>query len=293
MGATRSRSDSTIKTSLATRPFIVVGLYVLGLANSVADKVVASIATDGFFIGLLNTFDVSIVVLAAGFVGLRLAAGTPDRAVDGTDFLVGVVYLLGLCMPLSPISTAALTFLALYEYFRNIESPEPTAAATLFLGITVCQLWGGVMLKMFALPILSVDATLVSEVLGLIKDGAINHSENVIDIVGGQSLIILPRCSSLSNISYALLCWLTLVRAGRVYWRKTDLYMMPIVIAGVVVINVLRMTLMGINREMYLVLHGALGANVTNTVTLAMAIVAAWYTLERSPGHRRLGDARP
>jgi hypothetical protein len=289
----RSRSGSTITASLATRPFVVVGLYVLGLANSVADKVVVSIATDGFLTGLLNTFDISVVVLAAGFVGLRHAAKTPGRAVDGADFLVGVVYLLSLCIPLSPVSTAALTFLALYEYIRNIDSPEATAASTLFLGIAVCQLWGGMMLKLFSLPILSIDATLVAEVLGLIKDGAVEHSENVIDIVGGQSLIILPRCSSLSNISYALLCWLTLVRVGRVYWRKTDLYMMPIVIAGVFVINVLRMTLMGINPEMYLVLHGALGANVTNTLILAMAVAAAWYTLERSPDHRRLNDARP
>src|ERR1700744_1796171 len=146
------------------RSFLVVGLYVLGVINGVMDKVVNGIAADGILAALMNTFGVSVVVIAATVIGLKLAVRTPDRAIDGWDLLVGTIYLLSLCVLRGYASMAALTFFAAYEGLRNRRSAEAVAAASLFIGITACQLWGRVILELFALPILGVDAALVASV---------------------------------------------------------------------------------------------------------------------------------
>ena len=266
-----------------TRPFLIAGLYLLGIVNGLADTVAASIASDGFASALTNTFGVSVVVIAAAAAGLNLAARSPGRSIDWLDRGVGAMYLAALCVPRSLVSLAALTFLAAYEAVRGRRSAAATAAASLFIGIAVCQLWGRVFLQLFAEPVLGADAALVATLLNIIQGGGAEHAGNLVNTVTGQSLIILPRCSSLSNISYALLCWMTVLRASRPQWRKADLRMLPVVVGGVVLLNVVRMTLMGVSPGLYLLVHGPAGVNVTNSLVLVLAIGAAWYALGRDP----------
>src|SRR3954453_2055754 len=82
-------------TRIGRRSFIVVGLYFLGGANGLTDRVVSSIATEGIVTALINTFDVSVVVILAAVIGLKLAARTPDQAINRLDWLVVALYLLG------------------------------------------------------------------------------------------------------------------------------------------------------------------------------------------------------
>jgi len=268
---------------ISRRSFIVVGLYFLGVANGMTDKVVSGIATEGILSALINTFGVSVVVIMAAVIGLKLAAGTPDQAINRLDWLVGALYLLCLCVPRSFASLGALTFFAVYEGIRNRQSSAATAAASLFVGIAACHLWGKVALHLFALPILRVDAALVANLLSVFQGGIVEYTDNVVNTARGQSLIILLPCSSLSNISYGLLCWMTVVRASRPSWRMADLTMVPVVVVGIVLLNVLRMTLMGVSRETYLFIHGSAGTDVTHCLILILAITAAWRTLGCAP----------
>ena len=228
-------------------------------------------------------------------VGLKLAVRTPDRAIDNRDWLAGKLYLLDLCVPRSYASMAALTFLAAYEGIRNRRSAEAVAAASLFIGITAWQLWGRTLLELFALPISGVDATLVAGVLNILQGGDVEHVGNLVNTLQGQSLVILPGCSSFSNISYALFCWMAMVRACRPCWRKTDMAMVPIVVIGVVLLNVLRLALMGSAANFIFFIHSTAGANVTNSLILIVAITAAWRTLGHNcvSGQRCVADAKP
>ena len=268
---------------IGRRSLIVVGLYFLGVANGLTDRVVNSIATEGILTALINTFDVSVVVIIAAITGLKLATRTPDQAINRLDWLVVAVYLLGLCLPRSFASMAALTFFAIWEGIRSRHSAAATAAASLFVGISVCLLWGKVALQLFALPILGADAALVANLLSVLQGDVVEYTYNVVNTARGQSLIILPPCSSLSNISYGLLCWMTVIRASRPSWQTADLAMVPVIVVGIILLNVLRMTLMGFSREFYLFIHGSAGTNVTNCLILILAITAAWHTLGRAP----------
>jgi hypothetical protein len=269
---------------------VVAGLYLLGMANGAANSVTSSIISKGFWGALFDTFDVSVVVIAATAVGLRLAMHTPDRPIDRLDRLTGAVYLLGLCVPLSPASLAALTFLAVYESSRNFRSVETLASSSLFLGIAVCQMWGALVLDLFAPSLLALDAAMAARVLNLIQGGGVESIGNLVETAQGQPLAIMTGCSSLSHMSYAFLCWLTMVRACRPSWQWTDLPMALVVATFVIGVNIVRLALMGISRDSYLLLHGPVGAYATSVLILFAASAAAWRTLAFGPAPARPAD---
>jgi hypothetical protein len=69
---------------------------------------------------------------------------------------------------------------------------------------------------------------------------------------------------------------MTVLRSWRTEWRRADLYTITGVILAVVAFNVFRMTLMGLSRNAYLLIHGPLGADVFNSLILIVAAAAAW-----------------
>jgi hypothetical protein len=267
------------------RPAAIGALYLLGVANGLAGNIVMTICANGFSSALADTFDVSLVVIAATSVGMMLIARTPRGRIDTWDRVAGATYLLGLCIPHSAASMAALTFFAAYEGIRQRRSVEAVAAASLFIGIAICQTWGLVLLHLFAGPLLAVDATFVAWLLGTIQGDGVEHIGNLVEVADGQPLVIMIGCSSFSNMSFALLCWMTVVRASRPGWLRSDLGIAFGVVIAVIALNVLRMGLMGLSRDAYLLLHGPVGANVFNTLILVTAISAGWYA--SAPGKAR------
>jgi hypothetical protein len=250
----------------------------LGVANGILMGVLQSVATKGMWGALAAGFDVSIVVIAATIVGISLSGRVPGGRVTALDWLVGGVYVALISVPWGGASWTALTLLAFYEAVRKPRSTEAIAAACLFVGIAVTQLWGHVILNLFAAPLLEIDTSLVAHLLGFI-DGGVEHFSNVIENSEGQSLVIMTPCSSLSQISYGLLCWMTVVRAVRAEWRWADVPMALVVVTSVVALNVLRMTLMGLSAEWYALAHGPIGAQFHNAFVLLVAISAGWRAI--------------
>jgi hypothetical protein len=260
------------------RPQIVTGLYLLGVANGIVMVVLQSVTTKGMWGALAAGFDVSIVVIASTIIGLSLSGRVPGGCVTATDWLAGAVYLALLFIPCGAASWIALTFLAFYEAVRRSRSPEAVATACLFIGIAVTQLWGRLILHLFAAPLLEIDTTLVAHFLRFIQ-GGVDHVGNVIGNSEGQSLVIMTPCSSLSQISYGLLCWMTVVRAARPEWRWADVPMVLVVVTSVAALNVLRMTLMGLSAEWYVFSHGPIGAEIHSALVLLVAILAGWRAI--------------
>jgi hypothetical protein len=261
------------------RPQIVSSLYLLSVGNGIVMGVLQSVATRGMWDALAAGFDVSIVVIAATIMGFSLNRRVPGGCVTALDWLVGGVYLALLSVPWGPASWTALTFLAFYEAVRKPRSPEAIAAACLFIGIAVTQLWGHLILYLFAAPLLEIDTTLVAHLLGLIGGGVVEHVGNLIANSEGHSLVIMTPCSSLSQISYGLLCWMTVVRAARPEWRWAEVPMALVVATSVIALNVLRMTLMGLSPEWYALFHGPIGGQIHSALVLLVAISAGWRAI--------------
>jgi hypothetical protein len=70
--------------------------------------------------------------------------------------------------------------------------------ALILLAMTAPMLWSRLLFQIFAKPILNIDATLVSVLLGTDRSG------NMVGFLDGSGyMIVLPACSSLANMSLA------------------------------------------------------------------------------------------
>src|SRR5262249_53573268 len=129
------------------------------------------------------------------------------------------------------------------------------------------MLWSRLLFQIFAKPILDVDATLVSLILGTERTG------NMVGFLDRSGyMIVLPACSSLANMSLALLCWVTITQWVGHQWNVKDVLWAALACTSVIVVNVTRISLMGFNHHYHAVIHGPWGDMVTNSIMLALMV---------------------
>jgi hypothetical protein len=129
------------------------------------------------------------------------------------------------------------------------------------------MLWSRLMFQFFANIILDVDAALVASLLGTSQTG------NMVQFADSSGyMVVLPRCSSLANMSLAFLCWVSITQWAKHRWSAMDLVWSGLACASVIAVNVSRISLMGLNHGWYNAIHGDWGDLVTNSVMLALMI---------------------
>ena len=85
-------------------------------------------------------------------------------------------------------------------------------------------------------------------------------------------MVVLPACSSLANMSLALLCWVTITQWVRHQFRATDVIWGGLACLSVITVNVTRISLMGLSHSHYEYIHSTWGDLVTNTIMLALMV---------------------
>jgi exosortase/archaeosortase family protein len=114
---------------------------------------------------------------------------------------------------------------------------------------------------------LQADAILVSWITGTERAG------NTVGFADGSGyLFILPPCSSLANVSLAVLGWALFAQAFAVRPSLNDVLWCLAACVAVVVINVTRIALICLHPEHFELFHGAAGASVASFLSLAAII---------------------
>ena len=260
-----------------SRPQLTAVLYSIGVLNGFAPVVLESIRAQGLWEALAWTFGISIVDVAAVAVGVHLARQSPRTPLTLRDYVAAALFALLILVPHRAMSWAAVTGLAVYELAGNRRSAPAVAAASVFILLAASVFWGRVLAQVFADTLLSWDAWLAAGFLDLLTGGGVERIANVIMTDHG-SLVVSASCSSLRNVLYGLLCWLTIARALRHEWQRGDLIAAVIVSGTVVAANALRISLLGLSDESYERLHGVLGENVFNLGLLLFTATIAIYT---------------
>jgi exosortase/archaeosortase family protein len=89
---------------------------------------------------------------------------------------------------------------------------------------------------------------------------------------GSGYLWIAPACSSIANVSLAILCW---VLFTQMFYRERPIrhaWWAVLACALVVAINVTRLSLIGLYQQHFDLLHGPVGATVANWLSFAAII---------------------
>jgi exosortase/archaeosortase family protein len=262
------------------RSHLYSGLVVVGFANGASDRIASSVGRDGAATALLNMLGVSLVVWAAGAAVLSLLLRAKQHPVQRMDIAVAAAASMAFLLPVPQLSWLALTGTAVWLAVTTADGP--TRRAAILLGaITVPMFWARLLFAVLSGPILAIDAKLVGWIVGTQSD------RNAIPFADGSGVLFLePACSSLTNVSLAMLCGVLVVKLYDQAWSPAIVRTIFAACAATVAINVVRISLIGILPAYYDVIHGPVGATLAEwTANFAVVAIYAGAMRSNAPVH--------
>jgi hypothetical protein len=215
---------------------------------------------------LLNTFDISAIVWISCCAGVALVLRGQSGQANAIDLAVGAAFLVLVALPISSLSWVAIAAFCIYIIATTTDA-STRQGAVILLATTVPMLWSRLLFKFFANPILNADAFLVSRVLRTERSG------NVVEFSDHTGeLVIFAPCSSLANVSLAILCWVTVAELAGHKRSLHDIFWCIIACASVIAVNVTRMAMMGASESAYNTVHSDLGNAITSLIITALTI---------------------
>jgi exosortase/archaeosortase family protein len=243
------------------------GLFILGFSNGIFERITWSIEKGTVESAILGTFGISVLVWAGCFIAVSLLLRQLAESVTCNDMILGAAFTAAVLVPSAKASWIALTWLGLYG-LRCFEAGTPARrAAFVILAVTVPMFWSRLVFAMLSDYILQADAILVSLIVGTERIGnTVGFADNA------GYLYILPACSSLADVSLAVLGWALFTQALARRPSLKDVWWCLAACSTVIVINVTRIALIGLHPEHFELIHGEIGAGIASFLAL-MAIV--------------------
>lgn len=278
--------DSRVSHRTISPGQLFAGLALLGMGNGLVLPIYRSISDDGLAPAMLDTFGVSAFVWIAMAAVLALLMRSSAPSLTGLDKFVSAIALLCIAIPVSHTSWVALTGVALYLIARSRVSASGDdkyllRGAIVLLAITGAMFWGRLILQNSGDSVLAADAAVVAYFTGM------GRTSNVIETVDGGYIWIAPYCSSLSNISLAVLCSALVVQWRDLGWSRRQMVRCLVAIAAVIVVNDARIAVMVLRPDWYGAVHGSPGAGITSFVTAGAILAAILVRNERAPDRAR------
>jgi len=242
------------------------GLFALGCASGLVSRIIQSIHRLGWAEALFNTFEISVIVWVSCAAGIFLVFQDRTTGIRMSDLGMGAGFVLLVILPVGALSWLAVTALGIYVISSTTDASS-RRGAWILLAVTVPMLWSRVLFQFFANLILQIDASLVAWILNTDRTGDVVQFAD-----GSGSLVILPGCSSLANVSLAILCWVTVSQIVCHRSSAYDLLWCLAACISVIVVNVTRIGMQGISQWHYDAFHSAWGDVVSNTLILGLIL---------------------
>jgi exosortase/archaeosortase family protein len=249
-----------------TRNELFAILYILGCANGLLGRMIQA-AQISDWESAISGIDINVIVLFACFAGISMILEDDSESVRPRDLTVAAVFLVFVGLPIFALSWVAVTGLSLYILLFANANSDRVRGATVMLALTAPMLWSRLLFQLFAKFILDIDAGLVALLLGTARTG------NMVRMVDDSGyMIVMPACSSLANMSLALLCWVTITQWVRHRWVVADVFWAALACLTVITVNVTRISLMGWSQTHYKYIHSTWGDLITNSIMLTLMV---------------------
>lgn len=252
----------------------------LACASALSDRLVNALE-EGWLTATVNTFYVSAVVWGALWLAGSLVIDPGEEAIDSvrwSDWTAVTLALPAILAPFLFLNWGALTCLALYVVLTSKSRCRQQRGALIFLALSVPMFWSPRLANLASEIVLSIDAEFVSWILRAERVG------NTVALSDGTGyLYIAPGCSSIANVSLAMLCWVAFGQFSNRETTSRDAIWLGAACSGVVAINVARISLIGLFPTWYDFIHNsAPGTLIASYATLAviLAICGAWQRRE-------------
>jgi exosortase/archaeosortase family protein len=254
-------------------------LVVMAFANGLTENIAREIGQQGVASAVLNTFGISVFVWAALVASIVLLWRGRGPLASPLDLVVAVFATLAILFPIPTLSWLAITAIGLYLLVRPGRDDQLGRAGAILLAMTVPLFWSRVLMSIFGEIVLGFDASMVSWLVGTSANG------NVVPFADGSGAMwIAPSCSSLSNMSLAILCSVLFINFTASRWSAKNLAVALCACIAVVVINVVRIGLIGLYPAQFDLIHGEVGSFLAGWLTTVAIVAISYYGLRpRAP----------
>lgn len=251
-------------------------LILVSLINAMFPTILGNTLSYGIVHSILNTFGVSAIVWLAVYLSFKYMQEAPETEIDRPDKFASLGLLLSCVLPLGPALWVFITGLAFYIIWKARPGDGAHRSGWILLALSVPMFWSKRLFNIFSEFFLAIDASLVSH---------ITRTERISNLVaspgGSGYLQIAAPCSSMANLSLAILSWVLFTQATGTRWHPRNILWCGLACLLVIAINVTRISLIGFFPSQYETLHGPAGNTVTSWVTMLAVLTVSYYGVGR------------
>jgi exosortase/archaeosortase family protein len=267
-------TEGTYGQSGVGRAALFAGAGVLAAVNALADTIITDFGRAAPIGSIFNLAGISAVIWFAMYAALKIGWSAERGELRKADWPIVLIVLASAVVPVSYVARAGLLLCALYAFVTTRPGQSARQVALVLLALTGTLFWGPLILNIFAVPVLALDAHIVGHTIGSAVDG------NVVQFArSGEAFLIAKGCSSVHNISLAIVLWCTAVALFDLRIDARLLAFGAAMVALMFGINIARLCLIGLFPEHFEFLHSGSGAVLFGWIGLVgMAIVAGLGT---------------
>jgi exosortase/archaeosortase family protein len=257
-----------------------VGLTLAGIVAAVnmnAAYIIGSVQLHGLAIAATNLFGLNAAMLFALYglweIGQKDTGNAAAAPVSRSDMLV-IAAALGLSLiPWNAASLVALLGLALWCIFTGATETAERRAGLIMLAMGGSILIARLLLNSVGDRVVNLDAQFVGWLAGVAVE------DNVVDFrnFGARSFIIGLGCSSVHNMSQAVLLWATATQLLRLKIDAPLVLFALLAMAGMFLVNAARLTAIAWYPQHFDTIHQGWIAELFGLISLIVAalIIAA------------------
>lgn len=261
-----SASDALVSSGLIPA-LILIGGVVNGLAVRVLEAIRVN-GADTFLFGI-SPFEL-ITVAVAGH--LLMTSTDARQRIIGWPEVAALVLLL---VPSSAVSWLAVTFYGCWLALNSTGNQR--IAAALFAALGAASLWASVLMNWFAAPITTVEAHIVTTLLQAVKSD-VTVSANLMGVVGGHQVLLLPACASAYLIPKVIVALAAIaVFLGAPLSLRQFASLVFATALTLALLNWVRLAIMTWSYDLYSLAHGPIGANIFDLLQTALIIAAGMW----------------
>ena len=230
---------------------------VLAALNAQASQILATLNGPTAATALLTLGGISAVMWFAMYAGLKIGFEADGGPISQRDMAVLAAVVLLALLPVSLAAHAGLLLCAAYLLATSRPGGSAGRVGFVLLALTGPLIWGRILLRLFAAPLLNFDAHVVASIIGTPVDG------NTVQFANStKQFLVGAPCSSVHNISLAVVLWTTAAVLFRV---KPDARYIGCGIAMVALmftLNIARLSAIGLFPGSFEFLHIGAGAEM-------------------------------
>jgi exosortase/archaeosortase family protein len=271
------------KLATLTRGSAFAAAGVLAALNAQADHIIMDLSWQSPVDALLNLGGISAVIWAAMLAAWKIGSESGERLRGTRDFVVLAIVILFSFLPISYAAQAGLLLCAVYLLATSGHGQNAERrSALVLLALTGPLIWGRLILRLFEAPILSLDAHIVGAAIGSSVNG------NIVRFADGSGRFIVgDPCSSVHNMSLAIVLWTTAAMLFRIRIDRQYILVGIAMAAAMFALNVVRLSMLGIFPAHFDYLHDGGGAVLFGWVGLIAAAFLAGFGVIRADARQR------